>query len=253
MGAYSTQEIFAIAVSLQGERASVRIEQKLCSNPRIPKPLALSIYRNNSLGAQVNALRAIYPVLEQILGEQCFKRMAHDYVREHPSNTADLNVYGEAFSGFIKQRVQDHAAFEELLYIFDLARLEWILNAAYYADDDVSQYDDLNMDANRVMLKISHAIGLMQTAYPVVAIWQAHKAGKPVAEIAALTETDYLVVYRDAFMPEVARIDREDWSLLAKIKQTISLRALAEFSIRMDLSLNKRLPLMIQRGWVVIK
>jgi hypothetical protein len=246
------QESFSDALITQNAQTGKLFESTLRSNSRIPKQLAVDIYRNNARGSRIKALQEVYPVIEQILGEQCFYQIAHDYVLEHPSNNSDLNVYGEVFSDFIMGLVQHNYAFYELPYLYDLARLEWSFNAAYYADDDTNHLVDLNKDASLITLTASHALGLLQSEYPVYEIWRAHTSNNEITEIAALTETEYLVVCRNGFRPEISRVDAEDWQLLTEIMKTTNMCALAEFSDYSDIELDKRLPALIQRGWVMV-
>jgi len=252
MNLCTTQKCFENALVMQNKKTGKMFEHLLCANRRIPARLAVEIYRNNTRGARIKALQEIYPVLEKILGEQCFYQMAHDYALDHPSNCADLNLYGERFSVFLEKVVYNNSTFSELLYICDLAKLEWYYHVAYYANDDVNHLVGLKNDAGDIALKTSRSLSLMQSVYPIHDIWQAHKINNNVSDVSALTEMGYLMVYRNKFKPEITQIDIEDWQLLTEIMKTTTMQALAEFSMKMELPLDKRLPALIQRGWVTI-
>lgn len=249
----TTQQYFAHALSTQDEQSEKLFKDSLCSNPHISEQHALDIYRNNTRGARIKALQSVYPVLEQVIGKQCFYQIAHDYVHTHPSKLPDLNKYGDSFPDFIKAHTINNSVFSDLLYLHDLARLEWGLNIAYFADNDVNSMASLlDRDANNITLKTSKTLSLVQSVYPVHAIWQKHKTGNNVTEITALTEADHLVIYRNVFRPEIVQVDIEDWQLLTEIKETTNMHALAEFSLKMNLSLETHLPALIQRGWVIV-
>lgn len=80
-----------------------------------------AIYKNSILGAQQNALKAIYPVCVKLVGEDFFIYMANHYIAKHASCSPDLNDYGKYFSEFIKT----FSPANDLPYLPDVATLEW--------------------------------------------------------------------------------------------------------------------------------
>jgi hypothetical protein len=136
----------------------------------------IAIYRNNVFSNYREALKAVYPVVEKLVGEQFFRQTANRYINAYPSLSGDLNSYGGNFPQFL-------ATFEpakQLPYLPDVARLEWLMELVFHATDYTpralaklaavpqSQYDEL-----RFMLH--PASQLFQSNYPIARIWQVNQ------------------------------------------------------------------------------
>lgn len=222
-------------------------------NPSIDGQLAVDIYRNNSIGTRVRALESIYPVVEKILGEQCFTSLAYDFVTASPSGDPDLNVYGKSFPDFLRPIVRQQDAFKGFSYLPDLACLEWIVHATYYADDDplLSVAENSTIDTS-VRLFQSHSIHTISTIYPVHAIWQGNHGNQRAKQVAAVDGTEFILVHRQHGHPRVEKICSEDWRIIQSVNDGIELEALADIAVEQGLDLQARLPVMIERGWLVL-
>ncbi len=94
----------------------------------------LGVYHNNIIGSLSSALCATYPMIGNLVGEAFLKEMARQFIFKHPPRGACLHDYGEGFDDFI----QTYAPADSLPYLPDVARFEWALNHAYYAQDDIA-------------------------------------------------------------------------------------------------------------------
>jgi hypothetical protein len=136
----------------------------------------IAIYRNNVFSNYREALKAVYPVIEKLVGEQFFRQTADGYIRAYPSLSGDLNSYGSNFPHFL-------AAYQpaaRLPYLPEVARLEWLMELVFHASDYTpmalaklaavpqSQYDEL-----RFMLHPASQI--FQSNYPIARIWQVNQ------------------------------------------------------------------------------
>jgi len=220
-------------------------------NSRIPGSVATDIYRNNTIGTRKRALQAIYPVVEKIIGGQCFDRLALDFVTSSPSTDSDLNLYGAGFPEFLQRLCFNEDAFSDFPYLRDLACLEWLYHKAYYAADDLplsaSQIDEIE---SSVKLERSHSLFCMKSPYPVVAIWRNHQGNASVSEVAALASEDYILIARQQGHPLVRQIDRQEWSIIQSIDGQTELDAVVQSALVEDVEIEKKLPLMIERGWL---
>lgn len=141
---------------------------------------AIEVYRNNYFGNLIDALAGAYPVVEQLVGRDFFRMMARRYIERQGSHSGNLHHYGEAMPGFI-------AAFEparELVYLPDVASLEWAYHCAYFADDvsllDVTTLTQVSPEQYEgLVLHLHPACRLVNSRYPVAAIWRAHQPGAP--------------------------------------------------------------------------
>ena len=73
-----------------------------------------------------------FPLLRGILGEEFFNAIAKEFVRENPPHKPSLLFYGEDFIDFIR----NFPACSEMLYLADVAKLEWFNVRAFHAADE---------------------------------------------------------------------------------------------------------------------
>lgn len=137
----------------------------------------LAVYRNNLRENLLAALQGAYPVLFQLVGEQCFRSLAERYRRTHPSRHGNLHEYGEQFPAFVGQ----DAIAREWPWFEAMARLEWVCHRSYFAADSLAldssrlaavspqHYADLCFIADA-------AIQLLKLDYTVLSIWEAHQS-----------------------------------------------------------------------------
>jgi hypothetical protein len=92
----------------------------------IPVAVSTAIYRNNILEGFRLALADIYRVLETLIGEECFRALAYEYVHAHPSLCGDRNTYG----GELPDWLLTHPLARSVPYLPDVARLEWAQHTA---------------------------------------------------------------------------------------------------------------------------
>jgi len=179
--------------------------------------------------------------------------MAFDYVSKHPSKQADLNFYGEDYPTFISNIIKATPTFSDLLYLYDLSKMEWYLHCAYYAKNDENKLL-INMDDTlNLHLKTNSALKMMDSYFPVYDIWKAHKAFENTDRINGLKQTDYLVIFRNNYKPDVIKVDVENWLLLKEIENTTGLNELADFSLKHNIKLAERLPILIKNSWVIMQ
>lgn len=89
----------------------------------------LDIHRNHRTASLRAALAATFPVVGRLVGTAFFARLAADFVAAHPPGSPILAAYGAALPEFI----EGYAPAAALPYLPDMARLEWLLNAAYHS------------------------------------------------------------------------------------------------------------------------
>lgn len=94
-------------------------------------PARLRVYRNGFLKACVEALRASYPSVERLVGEERFPVLARPYVDAHPPRTASLVEYGEGFPAFIEDTRDTH----RLAYLAAFAALDRAWSEVFFAED----------------------------------------------------------------------------------------------------------------------
>jgi len=212
----------------------------------------LDIYRNTGLASKIKALQQIYPICKSILGEQAFSNLAYQYAIDNPSFSNDLNIYGEIFSTFIYDVVQENTELNEFVYLSDLCRLEWFWHKVYYQDNDslfdVEAFTRHSHKAENINLNISNSLEVLASNYPVHLIWQQHRHQQAQSLVKGLDEAEYLCIYRQDFIARIEKISKPQFELINACRQGQTLEELA-----LDEMLSKAmqtLPEMIKQGWI---
>ena len=94
-------------------------------------PVRLRVYRNGFLRSCVEALRAGYPSVDRLVGEERFPALARSYVEAHPPRVASLVEYGEDFPRFIEDARDTH----RLDYLASFATLDRAWSEVWFAED----------------------------------------------------------------------------------------------------------------------
>lgn len=164
----------------------------------------LEVYRNNYRGNLQDALAGAYPVIEQLVGAEFFRMVARDFIAQHGSSSANLFDYGAELGDFLV----DYEAARALAYLPDVARLEWACHRAYFATD----VESLNLaqlsqvaptEYANLLLHVHPACHIVTSAFPLVAIWQAHQGGgfeidwAAGGDIALVSRQDDVVTVRE--------------------------------------------------------
>jgi Putative DNA-binding domain len=144
----------------------------------------VAIYRNNVACALSDVLRGTFPAVCRLVDERFFVYAAHVFVQRHPPERACLAEYGARFPDFL-------AAFppcRELVYLPDVARLEWLMNvAAHAADADAlaaSALAGISADeALRLVFRLAPALGLIASPWPIDRIWRANRRDSELDEM----------------------------------------------------------------------
>ena len=134
----------------------------------------MAVYRNTVLHGAVEALRANFPVVEQILGAEMFASVAVDFASECPPQRPVLALYGSRFADWLEE--QPWAA--DLPYLSDVARVERLrVECLAAADADPLPNEQaralLRDPGARLRLHPSVRFDWLRT--PAMSIWLAHQ------------------------------------------------------------------------------
>lgn len=157
----------------------------------------LALYRANLGAGWERALGEAYPVLRQLVGEECFAGLARAYGKAAPSQDPDLACFGARLADFLAGC--DAAA--PYPYLPDVARLEWAVHRAYLAPDAtplgleaLAALSPEALDGARFTLHPS--VSLLRSRWAIAALWRAHQPGGPALPAHADTPCTALVVRR---------------------------------------------------------
>ena len=130
---------------------------------------AMAVYRNTIFHGAAEALRANYPVTDQILGTEMFDQVAVDFAAACPPRSPVLALYGEGFAHWIKE--QPWAA--DLPYLPDVARVERLHVRCLFAADAGEPRGNSAAPAETSPLHPGVQFSWLQT--PAMSIWLAHQ------------------------------------------------------------------------------
>ncbi|MGY2492860.1 HvfC/BufC family peptide modification chaperone [Cupriavidus sp. CP313] len=175
----------------------------------------LGIYRNTATGALLTTLRLAYPAVQALVGPEFFEGAARQFIEHNPPACAQLDSYGGAFPDFLEQMPQA----ESLVYLPDAARLEWAVNEVLHAPDtnplDLGRLRQLDEGGlQQVSFLPNPAVRLLQSAYPVDAIWNAvlTRDDSALASINLAAGPVSMYVCRSASGVDIERIGAWQWS-----------------------------------------
>ena len=162
-------------------------------------PARFEVHRNHYVITLVEALETTFPVVRRVVGEHFFGQAARAFVRAEPPVRPCLFEYGSGLGSFLST----YGPAAELVYLADLARLEWAVNEAWHAADaSVFQPDELaGLDAGALealALDLHPRYRLVVSPWPVDRIWRAHRATDAEPEAVALDAGPARVLVRRA-------------------------------------------------------
>ena len=138
----------------------------------------LALYRHHVLTTLTSVLADTYGVVTRLVGEGFFAYAADRFVRRHPPGGPCLFEYGAGFAEFL-------ASFppcRDLVYLPDVARLEWAIHAALHAEDaratDLDGLREIPADLlGGVTLRLDPSLTFLSSPWPIDRIWRANQPG----------------------------------------------------------------------------
>ncbi len=205
----------------------------------LPPAARLSIYRNTFHGTLTNALRLSCPAVHRLVGSEFFAPAAQQFIEHAPPRSAYLDDYGGAFPDFLAQL----PAAASVVYLADVARLEWAVNRALHAPD-VTPLDAAALlgvahdDHDRVRFVPHPSVGLVRASYPADTIWRAVLAQDDLA-LGAIDLADapvWLLVQRLATGIDVKRLSEPAWRFTEALCERRSLNEAVDVASGIDVS-----------------
>jgi hypothetical protein len=159
-------------------------------NPAMPVPQGIvgpnrerdikrfNVYRNNVFVGLIEALKAAFPAVCRIVGDEFFTAMARVYAALEPPASPVMLEYGATFPAFVE-------AFEparSVPYLADVARLERAWVEAYHAAEfaPIALNELGAIDAARlphVSFALHPSLRVVRSPFPVVTLWQMNVDG----------------------------------------------------------------------------
>jgi len=137
---------------------------------------ALAVYRNNVRSSLSRVLGDTFPVLKQLVGEEFFKFLAHEYFHTHPPTSRMVVRYGDQLPAFL----ENFKPVDPYPYLPDVARLEILYLKAYHASDaTLTRPDEIvaiaGDDIASLKFQLHPSIHFLNSSYAAASIWRAHQ------------------------------------------------------------------------------
>lgn len=215
----------------------------------------VQIYRNNLVVTLTDALRAVYPVVERLVGDGFFRFAAHEFLHRYPSRHGNLHRFGREFGAFLGEftPAKDHP------YLPDVTRLEWARHEVYHAAEhaplDPQSLTAVDPDRYRSLRFTLHpARRLLYSPYPVVRIWEVNQPDFGADQTVDLSASgDRVLVLRSNGEIEFHTLAPAEYRFLAAIHERHTLGEAVEAALEQDrdFDLNRALARHVQNGTVV--
>lgn len=219
------------------------------SNPQ----RGLKAYQANGHMLAERALRAAFPVLAHMLGEESFADLARAFWHAQPPQRGDIAQWGQTLADFVAGSVQ----LQDEPYLADVARAEWALHRAATAPDREADVSSLALlttdDPHTLSLDLAPGLVTLKSAWPLASLLLAHLEGQPsLAEVGAQLRSQTpqeVVVWRAGFQPGVRQALAGELDLLRALQSGVALEPAVDAATGLDFS--HWLPLAVQTGLVL--
>jgi len=200
---------------------------------------AAKVYRNGFLRSCVEALRASYPVVDLLVGEDYFGMLAMGYIKIHPPVSSSFVGYGERFPAYLKNSLDKH----QLPYLPEFARLDRSWMTAYFAEDaillDEEQVECWQRDGNdisAIRCELPKSAELLTLDFDVSTLWLKLKSDSEPAENTQVNKlTERLLIWRDSQdQINVRVVNVAEFSFLASLLGGNTLIAAATAAIQLQ-------------------
>ncbi|MBI2753746.1 MAG: putative DNA-binding domain-containing protein [Betaproteobacteria bacterium] len=206
---------------------------------RDPPALArerLSVYRSNVHANCAKALAGAYPIVRAIVGEDFFEGLAREYARAHPSSSGDLNEYGAELAVYVAEFMHT----QDLPYLPDVTRMEWLAHRAYYAADappfELARLAAMAPEVYPALRPVlAPPCALLESRWPLARIWLVHQddyEGEVQVDLHA--GPDRILVHRARWHARVTPLSRGEYRFLAGVRDGAALGEVLEAAVADD-------------------
>ena len=199
----------------------------------------LAIYRHHVFTTLTDVLAATYPVVCRLVDPRFFAYAATLYIRRHPPSGPCLFEYGDGFARFLSA----FAPCRHLVYLPDVARLEWAMNVAEHADDvvplDGRMLQRLALtDVPRLRFTFEPSLTLLESPWPVDRIWRANQADAVEAMVDLAAGGTHLEVRRVGDEVVFRSLEPAPWVFRSALATGGALEAAAAAALAVDSALD---------------
>ena len=200
----------------------------------------LSVYQNTVMKGLVDVLRANYPTVECLTGEEWFQAAALSYARTHLPQQAPLALYGTGFSGFLSQS----PAIDAVPYLAGVANIDRCWTETHFAADasdlKATQLADLPAETLSGMQLVLHpATRICSVGHSAFTIWLNNRPpATPPHELEIADEPEYLMLTRVQDEVRASRLEQVEYQFIELLGKGATLGEVALALLESDAQLD---------------
>ena len=205
------------------------------ADARVPAARCLNIHRNNVTITLREALAAVFPVVQQLLGDDFFSDVATRYLRTHPCRSGNLHYFGRQFPAALA----DDQRLVELAYLPEVAALEWAYHETYHGPD-AAALDPVKLQQwvpeqfGELYFTLHPGLRLLSSVHPVLTIWEAHQGDSLPDRIDLGVGAEQVLLIRPQLEVELHRLAKADAVFLSSLGNDAILEQATEDAIACD-------------------
>lgn len=180
----------------------------------------LALYRNNTMLGLTEALRAVYPVLGRLVGDDFFKRLSREFILAWPPRAGSLLVYSNRMPDFLAA----WPPVANLPYLADTAWLEWFRHEVYHESDEPAVgIADLRLipeeSYGTIRFGLHPTVRMLESRFPIERIWRLNQDGSTADDRVDLNEgVSRLLVCRPEWEVEMISIDESSYRFFKRLE-----------------------------------
>ncbi|AJQ93505.1 hypothetical Protein YC6258_01457 [Gynuella sunshinyii YC6258] len=195
----------------------------------------VQLYRNGFFKSCIGALSANFPVLQTLISDVEFKKIARRYIEQWPPEHGTLVEYGHYFADFIA------VTLPSAVHLADLARLDlaW-LTCLNEADDgavtieQISELIALQPDLSALAIGLAPSVRLLTMQYEVLPYWQAFKQAECPAIPLWQQQLQHVLLWKRDGCVRVQSITPVQWAFLHELDTSQNLYRASETALAID-------------------
>ncbi|WP_282607952.1 DUF2063 domain-containing protein [Pelagibius sp. Alg239-R121] len=181
------------------------------------------VYRNNVVASLIEALKASFPAVLHLVGDEFFKATARVYIDLEPPRSPLMFLYGKTFGDFL-DRFPPAAS---IPYLGDVARLEWARLSAYHAADrtaiSIDSLAEIRPDQlGAVTFQLHPSLELFSSRWPLFSLWAA-TSGLAPQDAVKMDAPEQVIVVRPAFDVDTRRLPSDGYNFIKALREGATL------------------------------
>lgn len=206
-------------------KQDVAIWEQFCQSEIAPE-FRFSVYRNTILQNLRNSLEVTFPSTWKLVGKVCADSLALAFVQDHSNlpTTNCLDDWGEKFPAFL----QNNEAVKHLLYLKDIAEIEWLRHLSYCSQDYLALdsrilQKHLNNSVGKLCLIFNPSVFLYSSPYYLKNIFELIENPVEIDFINFQHLPSYVVIVRQKNQVLTHWITKDMFTFLSYLKDKVTL------------------------------